>query len=53
MKTLFDKVWKQAAVELPQIEDQEERDNQVREYIDGMTNYELVDLLSRAMEIQS
>jgi len=50
MDFILEQVRLQALAELPQIENKEAREEALREYINNMTNYELLELISRATE---
>jgi hypothetical protein len=49
MNDIVEKVKKQALAELPQIMDQEEREEALIEYINSMTNLELLELIGRSL----
>ena len=51
-ETLDEAVLRQALMELPQISDVDQRHAAVEDYVNGMTNVELLKLVSRALKVQ-
>jgi len=47
-KTFVEKIRKQALEELPQIEDPVKREDELEDYINGMSNIELLELIQRS-----
>lgn len=48
-KTILDKVYSQVLAELPQIMNEGERHETAKDYINHMSNYELLELLERSL----